>query len=65
MTDRDCIFCLGSNDEKTAAYIDIDVATADRLRDEGGPSFDISVDGAPLCLAHADQLYEGLVDYEY
>lgn len=59
-----CVFCLGGTDNEPAAHIDIDVATAERMKDNGA-SFDISVDGAPLCMAHADKLYEGLVDYEY
>lgn len=60
-----CVFCVGSTDKEPAAHIDIDVATAERVKEDVGATFDISVDGAPLCMAHADKLYEGLVDYEY
>lgn len=60
-----CVFCTIDGDEEPAARIDIDIGTVGDTKEKLGDSFDISVEGAPLCLAHADKLYEGLADYEY
>ena len=59
-----CVFCIGGNDDETAAHIDIEMTTTDEASEHVGAALDISVEDAPLCLAHADQLHEGLVDYE-
>lgn len=58
-----CVFCVGDTAEKTAAHMNIEMTTTDEASEHVGAALDISVEDAPLCLAHADQLHEGLVDY--